>query len=1021
MVVFYPYQWHEDDNEDSCTIHIFGLDDENKNVYVRVDDFTPYAYIELERTVRWTPELLEKARNQVMKYDTYKEDRPRSASVVKRQRLYFANVKKKEGSYIYKKYYYLFVTFSSKTHRQKFAYRVKRGIFVSGIGKVSLAIHEHIASCALQICSIQKLDFAGWMEIKKAEEVKEIFKQSTCAREYHVIWNTIIPRKDLLMMPNPKIMSMDIEVYSSNELRFPKAEVPADVVFQISCVVSRQGEPEKNWKKYLLTLKNPDQKMTGKDVIIINCKNEADLLSRYAKFITEDHPDINIILGYNTLGFDYKYMIERSREVANCFSEHSKQGMIKGRKAKIESIKWSSSAFTNQSYVYLNAYGRLYIDLLPNIRRDYKLPNYTLKTVSNYFLGQTKDPLNAKGIFRCYKAGDSKRMAIVSKYCVQDTLLVHKLFEKLNIWSGLAEMAKVCCVPIITLYTKGQQIKMYSQVYKYCCEKQIVVEKDVYKVGDNDKYTGAIVFKPVVGYHKNIIPYDFKSLYPNIMIENNISYDTLVTDPNIPDEKCNCIRWSDHSGCEHDTRVYKTKPKNIICCDKRNYRFLKEPVGVLPNILISLLDARSIAKKKKKQSSIDAKIWGKKCINYKEIISSEEKNKMIPSYCYNCDACLKMANFNTMSNIYDKRQLALKISANSCYGSMGVQSGMLPFMAGAMSVTAAGRFALCKAAYILTRHVHPLTPKYIMEAKIPDFGGKLIYGDTDSNYVSFPHIGDDPKKIWEYALYVEKELEKYFKLPMCLAFELKIYRKFLILSPKRYIMMECGEDGIMDKEIYTKGVMISRRDNSKYCRDFYREIADNIFHNKDKDIIFDKIHKRVKLLLSNSYPLKEFIITKKIKDINQYKMRDMSLDPKKRSEQIISKKTTNMEMFRLRTIPGHAYLATKMTRRGGMVEAGSRISIVVTDTGDDNDGMWNKLEEPVYFQQLGIQKLDYLYYLDLLSRQLDQMISAVYKVDKYIQKMVKERLKYRAIMMELKRQFSPQLFFHQRIEQITQN
>ena len=67
--------------------------------------------------------------------------------------------------------------------------------------------------------------------------------------------------------------------------------------------------------------------------------------------------------------------------------------------------------------------------------------------------------------------GGEKGAAALSKcgkYCIQDTMLVARLFEKLQTWVGLTEMARVCNVPIFTLYTAGQQIKVFSQVYKRC-------------------------------------------------------------------------------------------------------------------------------------------------------------------------------------------------------------------------------------------------------------------------------------------------------------------------------------------------------------------------------------------------------------------------------------------------------------------------------------------------------------------------------------------------------------------------
>ena len=72
------------------------------------------------------------------------------------------------------------------------------------------------------------------------------------------------------------------------------------------------------------------------------------------------------------------------------------------------------------------------------------LNKYNLKTVSTFFLGETKDPLSPRGIFKCYRLAFDKKtqkwnqsikganaLGIVGKYCVQDSLLVAKLFNLL--------------------------------------------------------------------------------------------------------------------------------------------------------------------------------------------------------------------------------------------------------------------------------------------------------------------------------------------------------------------------------------------------------------------------------------------------------------------------------------------------------------------------------------------------------------------------------------------------------------
>jgi DNA polymerase elongation subunit (family B) len=251
------------------------------------------------------------------------------------------------------------------------------------------------------------------------------------------------------------------------------------------------------------------------------------------------------------------------------------------------------------------------------------------------------------------------------------------------------------------------------------------------------------------------------------MIAYNFDYSTLVTEDNIPDSKCNVINFSEHINCEHDPKVIrvnelikiienkkkyikelraerdkksnklfrqefideinqklkevqpfiderakikKTITKNILC-GERYYKFYKGYKGVIPTILQNLLDARKNTRKQMKNSickdenckdiaqyGIDKPIF---CKLHKE----KEHNKLIQDD--------KVNDIKLLNNVLEKRQLAYKVSANSMYGSWGVQRGYLPFMAGAIATTYMGRTNI------------EIVAKTIQEK----YGGKLVYGD----------------------------------------------------------------------------------------------------------------------------------------------------------------------------------------------------------------------------------------------------------------------------------------------------
>jgi len=636
----FPYHWHHLEEYGSTKIRIFGLSETNESIYIQIDDFLPYIYIELPQLV-WSStayhivqtKLKEISNQNIIKMEPQKK-----------KKLYFAKKTIEDGQFIDQTYSFIKCYFKTTTNIRNFVYKLKAPIFFSGIGKLQLKSHEMEANPILQFICMSSLKPASWFTFRGKQIDKEE-QESLCDHEYHISFQHVSPLDNQGKVPaRPLILSFDIEVNSNNPNVFPQASQPEDKVFQISCVFGRNGETEEKYDKYLLTLcKNKKGEIVdlnmdklGDGIEVLGYETESDLLEGFKDLIIEKNPQI--ICGYNIFSFDITYMYERSK-ICNIERQFTQLSCMRGISCKMKEIKWSSSAFKNQEFNYIDAHGRLWIDLLPIIQRDYKLENYKLKTVSDQFIASTKDPLTPKGIFKCYRMFTPDSLAIVGKYCVQDSVLVLKLFEKLQIWIGLVEMSNTCNTPIFTLFTQGQQIKIFSQVYKKCMEDNFVIDKDSFITKETDRFTGAYVFPPVPGLYDMVVSFDFSSLYPSTMIAFNIDYSTLVLDEKIPDEKCHIVEWTEHQLCSHDQTIRKTKPKEIIC-EHHRYRFLKEPLGVIPTLLKNLLDAR-------KKTNADMKNLIKEVDEMKDksTIEYEDKKRMI--------------------TVYDKRQLSYKISCNS--------------------------------------------------------------------------------------------------------------------------------------------------------------------------------------------------------------------------------------------------------------------------------------------------------------------------------------------------------------------
>lgn len=123
---------------------------------------------------------------------------------------------------------------------------------------------------------------------------------------------------------------------------------------------------------------------------------------------------------------------------------------------------------------------------------------------------------------------------------VQDAYLPQRLMDKLMCFINYTEMSRVTGVPFNYLLTRGQQIKVISQLYRKAGEDKYVIpamksegalwcRAGADQAGSDEQYEGATVIEPIKGYYDvPISTLDFASLYPSIMMAHNLCYTTLL-------------------------------------------------------------------------------------------------------------------------------------------------------------------------------------------------------------------------------------------------------------------------------------------------------------------------------------------------------------------------------------------------------------------------------------------------------------------------------------------------------------
>ncbi|PVI00869.1 catalytic subunit DNA polymeras-like protein delta [Periconia macrospinosa] len=471
-----------------------------------------------------------------------------------------------------------------------------------------------------------KISGMSWVEapVSKWKMIHPSERHSNCQIEAQMHYTDLIAHAsegEWAKIAPLRILSMDIECAGRKGV-FPEADI--DPVIQIANVVTRYGE-EKPFVRNVFCLDTVNPIAATQ---ILSFRDERDMLLKWRDFLQEVDPDV--IIGYNTSNFDFPYLLDRAKHLkANGFNYWTR---LKNQVTAHESSKFSSKQLGSRDTKNTNTNGRLQLDLLQLIQRDYQLRSYTLNSVCAHFLKEQKEDVHHSMITELYN-GDANSRRRLAVYCLKDAYLPQRLLDKLMCLVNYTEMARVTGVPFSYLLSRGQQVRFISQLFRKSREHQLLIPDIPNQSGSDDQYEGATVIEPHRGYYKMpIATLDFASLYPSIMQAHNLCYTTWLTKDTV--EKLKMKKDED----------YIVTPNGDLFCTAKVRK------GLLTEILEELLGAR---KRAKKDLAVETDPFKKAVLN--------------------------------------GRQLALKVSANSVYGLTGATTGKLPCLAIASSTTSFGR------------------------------------------------------------------------------------------------------------------------------------------------------------------------------------------------------------------------------------------------------------------------------------------------------------------------------------------
>ena len=496
----------EGNENESCneayTMRCFGVTSEGASVMCKITDFTPFYYIKV-------PENFNKLKlNRFLDYieeswqfkkkidngersvwvDYYKNCllRDKCTIVMKKDLYGFRNGKK---------YKFIRLVFNNHTAMNKSKYIFKKPVNISGVNDhaTKYKLYESNFEPFMRFCHINDILMAGWVKLPKGK-FKLIKGEANTQISVEINWKMIKSLKEKQDIANFLQASWDIETYSfDGAFPDPNKKVNANltkkyssenkiediypnVIYQIATTFKYYRD-KSTLVKHLLTLKKCDKIdkcEDNVDIIVEECKDEKHLILRWIELILQTDPDI--FYTYNGDSFDCMYLYERAKLHGIDDILKQKLSRLKNIATNIKKETFSSSAYGDSEFTRFYIPGRLNYDLLIHYKRGMKkYPSYKLDYIANEILKEGKHDITAKEIFSYYKEGRPDQIREIGEYCIQDTELLQKLVDKQLILITIIQLANVTFVPIGFLTTRGQTIKVYSQVLRKARQMDFLV------------------------------------------------------------------------------------------------------------------------------------------------------------------------------------------------------------------------------------------------------------------------------------------------------------------------------------------------------------------------------------------------------------------------------------------------------------------------------------------------------------------------------------------------------------------
>jgi len=413
-----------------------------------------------------------------------------------------------------------------------------------------------------------------------------------------------------------------------------------------------------------------------KNVEYIRCLDEVDLLNKFITYWENEPPEV--ITGWNIQLFDIPYIAGRLKKVLGekRMKRLSPWGLVTEKEVYIKGRKNKSMDIGGVTQLdYLD----LYKKFTYTNQESYRLDHIALVE-----LGQQKLDHSEFDTFKDFYTGNWQKFV---EYNIKDVELVDRLEDKMKLIELALTMAYDAKVNFTDVF---YQVRMWDAIiYNYLKKRNIVIPPKVGAKKD-DKYAGAYVKEPIPGSYDWVVSFDLNSLYPHLIMQYNISPETLVDEP--------------HPRCSVDkilSGTFIADGRYATAANGAMYR--KDVRGFLPELMDKIYQERTIYKKK--------------------MLVAKQENEKTPSRALEKE----IARCNNI-------QMARKIQLNSAYGAIGNQYFRYYKLENAEAITLSGQVSI--------RWIENKMNDYLNNLLKTDGEDYVIASDTDSIYLNLGPLVD---------------------------------------------------------------------------------------------------------------------------------------------------------------------------------------------------------------------------------------------------------------------------------------